>query len=344
MKATEARLKAALDRPPADIRLYLLHGPDESTAMALAARLTTAMGADAERIDLDAATLRGDPARLADEAAALSLFGGARSIRVTGAGEEALGAVEALLAADRAGNPAVMVAPGVKATGKLVKAAIDSDRAMAFACYAPSERDAATIATELAREAGLRVTPVVAQRIARAAEGDRAVMAREVEKLALYLDAAPDRPAEADDEALAAVGATLVEGETGEIVAAVVGGDAGALVLALRRQQGPDASPIPILRALERRFLQLMEMRAQVDGGEGIDQVVDRARVFWKEKGATAAALRRWDARALRVALTRVAAAQRDTIGAGPAGGSVAAQTLLALAEFRAAEFRSARR
>lgn len=337
MKVTEARLKAALDRPPADIRLYLLHGPDESTAMALAARLAVAMGPDAERIDLDSATLRSDPSRLADEAAALSLFGGARSIRVTGAGEETLPAVEALLAADRAGNPAIVVAPGVKATGKLVKTAIDSDRVMAFACYAPSDRDAATIATELAREVGLRVAPSVAQRIARAAEGNRSVMAQEVEKIALYLDAAPDRPADADEDTLAAVGATLNEGETGEIVAAVVDGDAAALVLALRRQQGPDTSPIPILRALERRLLQLADMRAQIDAGEGADQVVERARVFWKEKAATAAALRRWDGRALRLALARVSAAQREAIAAGATGETLMGQTLVALAEARSA-------
>ena len=62
-----------------------------------AAVLATAMGPGAERIDLDGATLRGDPARLADEAASLSLFGDARHIRVTGMGEESLAAVAALL-------------------------------------------------------------------------------------------------------------------------------------------------------------------------------------------------------------------------------------------------------
>ncbi|KQT34973.1 DNA polymerase III subunit delta [Sphingomonas sp. Leaf412] len=335
MKATEARLKAALDRPPADIRLYLLHGPDESTALALAARLAAAMGAEAERVDLEPGVLRGDPARLADEAASMSLFGGARSIRVTGAGEDVFPAVEALLAADRAGNPAVVVAPGVKASGKLVKAAIESDRALAFACYQPDDRNLAGVATDLAREAGLRIAPAVAQRIVRAAEGNRAVMAREVEKLALYMDAAPDRPAEADEEALSAIGAVLAEGEAGEIVTAVVGGDAAAVSLALRRMQGPDASPIPVLRALERRLVQLADMRAGVDAGEGVEQVMKRARVFWKEEGATSAALRRWDARSLRAALARVAAAQRDTIAAGSAGGALAGQMLLALAEAR---------
>ena len=36
------------------------------------------MGAEAERVDLSGAELKADPARLADEAASISLFGGAR--------------------------------------------------------------------------------------------------------------------------------------------------------------------------------------------------------------------------------------------------------------------------
>lgn len=332
MKVTEARLKAALDRPPADIRLYFFHGPDESAAFAYAARLAKALGPDAERIDLEPGALRGDPARLADEAAAISLFGGARSIRVSGAGEEVLAAVEALLAADQAGNPAVVIAPGVKASGKLVKAALDSDRAMVFACYAPTDRDAAGIVTELAREEGLRLSTGAAQRIVRAAEGDRAVMAREVEKLALYLDAGPDHPADADEAAVASIGADLDEGEVGAIVAAVVAGERAALVEALRRMRGPDASPIPILRAVERRLVQLADMRAQVDAGDGAEQVVERARVFWKEKGATIAALRRWESPTIARALARVAVTQREAIAAGPGGAALAGQILLQLA------------
>ncbi|KAK0348699.1 hypothetical protein LTR94_036139, partial [Friedmanniomyces endolithicus] len=78
-----------------------------------------------------------------------------------------------------------MIASSVKATGKLVKAAIDSDRAMAFACYPPNARDAGAVVNDLARTHGLRIAPAAVQRIVRAADGDRAVMAREVEKLAL---------------------------------------------------------------------------------------------------------------------------------------------------------------
>src|SRR3546814_7543996 len=82
------QIERALDAPSADIRLFLLHGPDDAGSQALTKRLERAMGPDAERIDLDGAALKIDPARLADEAASISLFGGARWIRVTLAGDE----------------------------------------------------------------------------------------------------------------------------------------------------------------------------------------------------------------------------------------------------------------
>ncbi|PZQ61960.1 MAG: DNA polymerase III subunit delta [Sphingomonas taxi] len=332
MKATEARLHAALDRPPADIRLYLLYGPDEAAAQELVRRLARGLGEGAERIDLEAATLRGDPSRLADEAAALSLFGEVRFIRVIGAGEEALGAVEGLLGAEQAGNPAIVLAPTVKATGKLVKAAIESDRALAFACYAPNARNAAGIVTEQARQSGVRLSPDAVQRIVRGSDGDRAVMMREIEKLALYLDAAPDRPVDADDAALEAIGAEIAEGEIGAIVLAATAGDMPALVDGLRRMNGPDASPIPILRALGRRLVMLAEMRAAVDAGEGAEQVMKRHRVFWREEAATITALRRWTLPMLVAAQRAARRMERDVIAAGPAGRALADTFLVRLA------------
>jgi DNA polymerase-3 subunit delta len=105
MKASAAQIRAALDAPKPDTRLYLLHGPDEAGAAELAGRLARALGPDTERIDIDSKELRSSPGRLADEAASMSLFGGARLIRVTGADEFAVEAITLLLAAERAGNP-----------------------------------------------------------------------------------------------------------------------------------------------------------------------------------------------------------------------------------------------
>lgn len=333
MKASETRMKAALDRPPADIRLYLLYGPDESGALALAGRLGRAMGPEAERVDLDGATLKADSARLADEAASLSLFGGARYIRVTAAGDESTGAVEALLEAERAGNPVVVIAPSLKATSRLVKRALEADSALATACYVPVGEGAEALAAQLAREHGLRMMGGAARRLVQATGGDRAVMVQELEKLALYLDAGLDRPQQLDDGALVAVGADLGESEMSEIVEAVIAGRTGELGSALSRMSEAGGSPIPWLRQLARRLGALAEMRADVAAGGDIGSVIKRHRVFFREEAATAIALRRWAPEALVEAQRRVRQIERAMVASGTAGNVLADQAMLGLAE-----------
>ena len=86
MKAKRAEMERAL-RSPADWRFFLLHGPDEAGSQSLIRVAAAGAGAEAERVDLTGSELKADPARLADEAASLSLFGGARYIVVQPAGD-----------------------------------------------------------------------------------------------------------------------------------------------------------------------------------------------------------------------------------------------------------------
>src|SRR3546814_14529575 len=88
--ASKAQIESALKAPDNATRFVLLHGPDEAGSRALAKVLGAAMGAEAERIELGGAELKADPARLADEAASISPFGGARYIVVEAAGDEVL--------------------------------------------------------------------------------------------------------------------------------------------------------------------------------------------------------------------------------------------------------------
>ena len=331
MKANANQIRQALQHPRPGIRFHLLHGPDEAGAGALAQLLGQAVGAGAERVDLDGATLRADPARLADEAASMSLFGDKRWIRITGVGDESVAAVTALLEAESAGNPVVAIGPGLKTTSKLTKLALDSAAALAFACYPPTAQDAERLAATLAGEEGLRLAPGTAARLVAATGGDRAVLAQEVAKLALFLDAAPDRPRDLDHAALDAVGADLDEAETSAAVEAVVEGRADALAAELARLAEANVSPIPWLRQLARRLASLGEMRADLGRGDAIDAVMKRHRVFFREEAATARALRRWTPAMLAEALARVRAAERAVMAPGNAGSMVAEEPVLAL-------------
>src|SRR3546814_9400661 len=73
-----------------------------------------------------------DGARLAAEAASLSLFAGTRVIRleIVGSGDDCLAAVDTLLAADTAINPVIATGASVTAKSKLVKLIEGSDHAV----------------------------------------------------------------------------------------------------------------------------------------------------------------------------------------------------------------------
>lgn len=315
MKANLSQLRAALDKPGVT-RLFLLHGPDEAGARDHARRLAAAMGEGAERIDLEGAQLKSDPGLLAGEAAALSLFGGARFIRVNAMGEESLEAVELLLAAPVAGNPVVAIAPGVKTSGKLVKAAIAHPLALGFACYPPEGMEADRLAIDLARDLGLRLEPRLAGRLAAAAAGDRAVLTRELEKFALFLDATPEAPKPLDASAIDLLGADLGEAELGDAVEAAVAGAAERLGGELARLDQAGVSPIPLLRALVRRLATLAELRAEMAKGASAEALAER--VFFKERAATLTALRHWTPARLSAAIDHLRAAERGLMSGQP--------------------------
>jgi len=333
VKASEAQIRARLDKPGPDIRLFLLYGPDEAGANDLAARLGRAMGAEAERIDIEGGTLKGDPGRLAGEAASLSLFGGARYVRIAGIDDDGTEAVRLLLDAEVAGNPVVAVGGGLKGTGRLLKLVLAAPNAMAHACYMPDARNAAQLAAGIARENGLRLVGGTAERLAALSGGDRAVLAREIEKLSIYLDAAPDRPREAGMAALEAIGADLGDAEMQSAIEAVVEGRAAEIGVELARLEQAGVSAIPLLRQLVRRLMNLAEMRADIDRGASADEVVKKHRVFFKEEMSTKIALRRWTSPMLARAVERVREAERGmTRAGGNAGQVIADEALVTLA------------
>ena len=324
--AKSAAIERALDRPDPAIRCYLLYGADESGSRALAKRLEAAMGADAERIDLEPARLTADPALLADEAASMSMFGGPRHIRVEGVTDGCLAAIEALLEAPAAGNPVVLIAGALKKDAKLVKRIEGDKAAMLFQSWPPSEADIDRVAIDVGRERGLRIDEDVARRLAIAAEGDRAVLASEIVKLALYADATPDRLVEATHAMVDAIGAGHGEGDLSRFVDAVLGGNPARLEGELARLAGEGQEGIPLVRALLRRLLPMAAARAEVERGASPSAAAERhgRAMSAKDRKGVERDVGRWPAPRLARAIERLGALDRELRHtAGP--GTIAA-------------------
>jgi DNA polymerase III subunit delta len=319
---------------PDGVRFFLLYGPDEAGSRSLARLLGAAMGADAERVELTGAELKGDPARLADEAASFSMFGGARWILVDPAGDESLPAVEALLDAPAASSPVALVAGALKPASKLLKLALAEKRARAFASYPPDAREADRLVAELARVQGLQLRGDVARRIAESCGGNRFVIAQELAKYALFLDAAPERPRPLDHDAVDAVGAESGEGDLTLLVDSVAGGDPAALEQELARLRAEGQEGIGLLRAVLRRMLLIARLRGDVEAGKSPSAVLDAQgkALFWKDKKALEAQLPRWRADLAARAIGRLLDAERQIKASGGIGPIAADAELLTIA------------
>ena len=333
MKAKAPQIESALRAGGREHRLFLLYGPDEAGSRGLVRLLGEALGPDAERIELSGAELRADPARLSDEAASISLFGGARYIVVTATGDEIIPAVEGLLAAPAAGNPVLVIAGALRSTSRLVKLAVADPATLAFASYVPEGQNADRLVLDLGRQRGLSMRPDIARQIAEAAGGNRAVVEAELEKFALYLDAAPERPRTLEQDSLEAVGAASEGGDLSRLVDSVGSGDAQALQVELARLAGEGIDGIPLLRAMLRRMLLLARLRAEVDRGNSAGAVMasQGKSLFWKEKDAIASQLERWRSDLIAKAVTRLLEADLAVKASGSVGPMAVDEELFAI-------------
>lgn len=288
-----AFVSAVLSRP--DIRFFLIYGQDESAVADIAANMAAQLGPIAERIDLDSDRIRNDPALLADEASALSLFGDQRYVRLNFRGEEGLAAVENLLEITGKANPVIATAGNLTKASKLRKLAEGNPRAMSHICYMPEEGDAAAAIMAAAATQGLKLDRALASRISRYTGQDRKLGTAEIEKLALYYDSSPERPATVEVSAFEALSAETGEENVSGLINQIMSGELRkvGIELAAAREVGVDA--IRIIRALQRRVGMLAALRAKVDKGSNPGAVVKATRsIFYKEADSFTRQLSRW--------------------------------------------------
>lgn len=333
MKANRGQVEKALRAGGSQHRFFLLHGPDESGSRGLLKLIGEALGPDSERIDLSGAELRADPARLADEAASIPLFGGARYIAVEAAGDESVAAVEALLEAPRAGNPVIIVAGALRPTSRLLKLALAESNALAFASYVPEGGDADRLVLDLGRQRGLPMRTDVARRIADAAGANRAVIESELDKFALYLDASPERPQALEQDVVDLLGAASEGGDLSRLVDSVVGGDPQLLDAELLRLSSEGVEGVLLVRAVLRRMLLLARLRSEVDRGNSVDSVMTSQgkSLFWKEKPVVAQQLGRWRSDLLTRAAGRLLDSERLVKAAGGLGPLAVEEEMFAI-------------
>ncbi len=335
------------------MRAALVFGPDAGLVRERADSLLRAIvddPADPFRVvSLSAADLAGDPARLLDEAASLSLTGGRRVVRLSEAGDAAAGPLGEIL--DGAPGEAFIILqsgplPPRSALRKLFESA---KTGAAIACYADEGGDLADFIRGMLAAENLRPSGDALAFLADHLGGDRQLTRREVEKLVLYMGGgsgggpggAPgvdggDRDGVRGIEladAVACVGDSA--GLTlDDAVFSAADGDYAKLDRVVDRLYLEGIAPVPILRAAGRHFQRLHLVAARVAGGADAERAMAGLRppVFFKQKDRFRAQVGWWTGPALSRALALLVEAEMQCKTTGAPDRAVCSRALMALA------------
>jgi DNA polymerase-3 subunit delta len=333
VKLAPRQVEGFLRRPPADIRLVLVYGPDAGLVRERIDRLAKGVVDDLSdpfRVaDFPASGLREDPARIANEAAQLSLIGGRRVVIVREANNLHAEAVGAFLA-EPPGDALVLIQAGeLRKNAALLRPVEASECAAAIACYPDDRAALATLIQETLKAKGLGLEREALDYLADNLGSDRLVSRSELDKLALYMgDAKTVRLA----DAMAAIGDSGAE-SLDAIATAAATGDQAALEAALARAEKAKEEPIRILRVVGQHMQRLHVVLSRAGGGS-VDAAVAALRppVHFRVADALKASAWLWSARRAGEALERLTLAEIDCKTGGMPADLICRRALLSLA------------
>ena len=334
VRLAPSRIAAFLQRPDPGIGAALLYGPDEGLVRERAEIVARSVCPDLRdpfRVaDLTAAVIAADPARLADEAAQLSLTGGRRVVRVRSAGD-ALAKLFAEFLGSAPGEALVVVEAGELPSRSALRRAFEAaPSAVAIGCYPDTPRDLAAVIRETLAAHRVTASRDAGRFLVEHLGSDRLLTRSELEKLALY--AGEGGRVELEDARLSISDTAALELD--DAIMAAAEGDAARVERVLGRVFQQGESPVSIIRALLRHLHRLHGLTARVAGGASIDEVLRSARppIFFKQEDSFRHQLGLWTEARLRRQLDGLAKAELNMKTTGFPAETICREAMLAVA------------
>jgi DNA polymerase III subunit delta len=311
--------------------LILLFGPDEGLVTERAEKLAaeTVKGGDPMNImRLDGDRVSDDPLILADEANAISMFGGMRAIRVN-VGRKGLGpALEPLFSRPPL-DARIIIEAGDLKPGAPLRALFEKQAAgAALPCYQDQGAALAKLVNEVMAEHRLKPTRDAFEMIVDLIGADRKLSRNEVEKLALYCSGRGTVEV-ADVAAIMTDAAPL---SINAPVDAAFAGEMGGIDDEAQRNfaEGTDAGVM--IGAAIRHALALREIRLAMDRGRPFGEAAKSQRIPWQREGLVGRQAERWTVPKLDKAIRGLGEAMAICRKSGAIAESTAVRALWSIA------------
>jgi DNA polymerase-3 subunit delta len=326
-------VERALRRPDPRTPVLLLYGPDAGLvaerARAAAERAVDDPADPFQLIRIDGDVVAADPARLADEASTIGLFGNRRAIWVKPSSRNIAPAVEAALAAPIADTIIVIEAGDLARAAPLRTLCERSPKALALPCYSDTARDLGAVIDESLRAAGLAIGREARAALLASLGGDRLATRGELAKLALYSHGQSEITLEHVDAVVSDVSSLALDA----VIDTAFTGDGAGLDAGLQRLAAEGTAPSVLLGAALRHALTLLAARLDLEEGRGVADVVASWRsLHFRRKLAIETQLNLWRSRALSRTVEALQDAVLTSRRSPDLGAALASRTLLEVA------------
>ncbi len=326
-----------IERLPAGAQFFLVHGADEGLAHERArAILRKLVGPDPDplrlvRLDGDALARR--PELLADEAYAVSMFGGSRAIWIDAQGRDLSPALAPAFARPPT-ECAIVIKAGLLKKGHALRAAFEkSATAVAIECYGDDERAIGALVDAEVRAAGMAIAPEAREALVDELGADRQTTRGEIDKLILFAKG----KARIELEDVRAIVSGAAPSQLDDLVdRALLGELPGAVESAVRYfAEGGDANEL--IGRLVARLTLLHRLRLEIEAGRDFDSAFQALglRMPPEARRAVARAAQRWSSEAIAQRLPAIRALSGKVRVATDLGEALASRALWALASLR---------
>jgi DNA polymerase-3 subunit delta len=326
MKLSPKLIDGFLAAPAREHSAALIFGADGGLVRERAGKIVKAfLGKDAgdqfAKIEFSESEIIADPSKLSDELSAFSMMSPRRVIIIRDAGNKLNKIVESASEFFNKDTYLILTADELDSKSSLRAFCEKSPKFAAFACYKDEMRDVQSVIRAKFDEAGIRAEREVVDYLASQLGSDRYVTYQELEKVILY---AGEEKKISLHEAESLVDYNQ-ETKLDDLINAVADKNLAALEKNLTQNIREGVSPILYLRALQRYFGRLYDIRAKMAGGQSADMVVAGLRppVFFKQAPILTRHASNWSAenivKALKILISAELSCKSSDIPAIPA-------------------------
>lgn len=340
MKIPAARAEGFSKKPEATCLAVLVYGPDEGLIQERCQSLISTV-VDNPRdpfrvVDMTGGQLAKDPARLMDEATALSMTGGRRAVRIRSANDSLAEVFKGFFQSPghEQTEALIVVQAGDLPSRSRLRKIFESEakKAAALPCYPDDRESLPGVINQVIQQEGFFLNQDALAYLVANLGADRQLTRQELVKLCLYKKSDTEKNITLDD-ARAVIGdssAVTVEA----LNCAVIHGNLQEVEINLQRVWDDGQMPITILRSLSRSFQRLHQVSILLASGQNLDLAIKSLRppLFWKESNSFKRQVKVWSLRQLETALSRLFETENACKAAGARGNSLCARTLAELA------------